>query len=70
MPALGHGYVIGMTPTTPLPDGVADLLRELAAPPRLVAHLIVVHDVACLLTDPGTRLRFGDDLLAAAGRVA
>jgi putative nucleotidyltransferase with HDIG domain len=40
-----------MPSIVPLPDGVADLLRGLAAPPRLVAHLIVVHDVACVLTE-------------------
>ncbi|MFD6160697.1 HD domain-containing protein [Nocardia sp. NPDC060256] len=30
----------------PLPDAAADLLVELAAPPRLAAHLRAVHDVA------------------------
>ncbi|MET7687255.1 HD domain-containing protein [Streptomyces sp. NPDC005483] len=30
----------------PLPDEVATLLRTLAAPPRLAAHLRLVHDVA------------------------
>ena len=34
----------------PLPTEVADLLRRLMAPPRLVAHLTLVHDVACTLT--------------------
>jgi hypothetical protein len=34
----------------PLPVAVADLLRDLDAPPRLVAHLRAVHDVACQLT--------------------
>ncbi|MFJ5922679.1 HD domain-containing protein [Kitasatospora sp. NPDC092948] len=35
----------------PLPDEVTSLLAELAAPPRLVAHLRLVHDVAVRLTD-------------------
>ncbi|HEU5474568.1 MAG TPA: HD domain-containing protein [Actinophytocola sp.] len=35
----------------PLPTGAALLLEQLAAPPRLVAHLRAVHDVACQLTD-------------------
>ncbi|MFD8598056.1 HD domain-containing protein [Kitasatospora sp. NPDC059646] len=35
----------------PLPDEVTLLLRELAAPPRLVAHLRLVHDTAARLTD-------------------
>jgi putative nucleotidyltransferase with HDIG domain len=34
----------------PLPLQVHTLLRELFAPPRLVAHLTLVHDVACTLT--------------------
>jgi hypothetical protein len=34
----------------PLPPEVADLLRRLRASPRLVAHLTLVHDVACTLT--------------------
>lgn len=35
----------------PLPDAVAGLLRELSAPPRLAAHLRLVHDVAYELAD-------------------
>ncbi|MGW4802648.1 HD domain-containing protein [Kitasatospora sp. NPDC004272] len=35
----------------PLPDEVLALLVELAAPPRLVAHLRLVHDVAVRLAD-------------------
>ncbi len=34
----------------PLPPEVDELLHQLAAPPRLVAHLTLVHDVSCLLT--------------------
>lgn len=34
-----------------LPEPVSALLRELAAPPRLAAHLRLVHDVACELAD-------------------
>ena len=35
----------------PLPSDVAELLQQLGAPPRLVAHLTLVHDVSCLLTE-------------------
>jgi putative nucleotidyltransferase with HDIG domain len=35
----------------PLPPSVDDLLRQLRASPRLVAHLTLVHDVACKLTE-------------------
>lgn len=35
----------------PLPDRAAALLRDLGAPPRLAAHLRLVHDVACRLLD-------------------
>jgi HD superfamily phosphohydrolase YqeK len=38
-------------PLRPLPDRVAQLLRDLGAPPRLAAHLRAVHDVACQLVD-------------------
>lgn len=34
----------------PLPPEVDELLRQLGAPLRLVAHLTLVHDVACRLT--------------------
>jgi hypothetical protein len=36
-------------PLRPLPDGVAELLTALDAPPRLAAHLRAVHDVAAQL---------------------
>ena len=35
----------------PLPSTAVELLRDLDAPPRLGAHLRVVHDVAWTLTD-------------------
>ncbi|MBU2669169.1 phosphohydrolase [Actinoplanes bogorensis] len=35
----------------PLPPDASALLTELAAPPRLVAHLTAVHDVAVSLVD-------------------
>ncbi len=35
----------------PLPPAAAELLITLQAPPRLVAHLRAVHDVACQLAD-------------------
>ncbi|HTI26440.1 MAG TPA: HD domain-containing protein [Kutzneria sp.] len=35
----------------PLPSDAAELLRQLDAPPRLVAHLRAVHDVAAQLVD-------------------
>lgn len=35
----------------PLPPTAAELLRDLQAPPRLAAHLRLVHDVAWSLTD-------------------
>lgn len=35
----------------PLPLRAAELLRDVEAPPRLVAHLRAVHDVAAQLTD-------------------
>ncbi|MFF1495941.1 HD domain-containing protein [Streptomyces sp. NPDC058304] len=38
-------------PLRTLPPGVAALLRELAAPPRLAAHLRLVHEVAGQLAD-------------------
>jgi HD superfamily phosphodiesterase len=34
-----------------LPEETARLLRQVAAPPRLVAHLILVHDVAATLVE-------------------
>ncbi|MFE4258665.1 HD domain-containing protein [Streptomyces sp. NPDC056883] len=44
-------------PMRPLPEAVAALLREVAAPPRLAAHLRLVHDVAYELTDWFARFR-------------
>jgi hypothetical protein len=41
----------GEPPLRPLPDQVAQLLRDLDAPPRLAAHLRAVHDVAHQLVD-------------------
>ncbi|MET9099019.1 HD domain-containing protein [Streptomyces antibioticus] len=38
-------------PLRPLPAEVARLLAEVAAPPRLVAHLRAVHDVAGRIAD-------------------
>jgi hypothetical protein len=35
----------------PLPDEVVALLETVDAPPRLAAHLRLVHDVACQLAD-------------------
>ena len=35
----------------PFPSEVAKLLERVSAPPRLVAHLILVHDVASKLAD-------------------
>ncbi|RKS73696.1 HD domain-containing protein [Actinomadura pelletieri DSM 43383] len=49
-------------PLRPLPDRVVDLLRSLDCPPRLAAHLRLVHDVAWRITDwierrhPGLRV--------------
>jgi hypothetical protein len=39
----------GLLALRPLPSQVTTLLQKLAAPPRLVAHLILVHDVAAQL---------------------
>ncbi|MFD3326761.1 hypothetical protein [Streptomyces sp. NPDC058701] len=41
----------GEPPVRPLPPEVSALLRTLAAPPRLAAHLRLVHDVAYELED-------------------
>ncbi len=35
----------------PLPDEAAHLLDHYQTPPRLIAHLTLVHDVACMLTE-------------------
>lgn len=40
----------------PVPEEVAELLRELGAPPRLGAHLRAVHEVACQVVDGVVRL--------------
>jgi hypothetical protein len=34
-----------------VPGRAADLLERLESPPRLAAHLRLVHDVACQLAD-------------------
>ncbi|MFE6051696.1 HDIG domain-containing metalloprotein [Kitasatospora sp. NPDC056446] len=39
------------TDLPPLPDGVDALLRSVGAPPRLVAHLALVHEVAERIAD-------------------
>lgn len=44
--ALRDGSVLRL-----LPASVADLLEQLQAPPRLAAHLRLVHDVACQIAD-------------------
>ncbi|GAB6060415.1 HD domain-containing protein [Desulfonatronum parangueonense] len=41
-------------PLQPLPDAAAELLQSYAAPPRLLAHLRLVHDAAAQIC---TRLR-------------
>jgi hypothetical protein len=38
-------------PLRMLPDRAMDLLERLQAPPRLAAHLRLVHDVACQLAE-------------------
>ncbi|MBD0674123.1 phosphohydrolase [Streptomyces sp. CBMA156] len=46
------GYPPAVTTTLPpLPPDVADLLRAVDAPPRLVAHLALVHQVAEEIAD-------------------
>jgi hypothetical protein len=44
-------------PPRPLPPDVAALLAALNAPPRLVRHLTLVHDVALTLVDAITKRR-------------
>ncbi|MFE0632048.1 HD domain-containing protein [Streptomyces sp. NPDC058864] len=44
-----------------MPPEVARLLRDVAAPPRLAAHLRLVHDVACELVEWVGR--YGPDLV-------
>jgi hypothetical protein len=48
---------LDVPPMRPLPPTAAELLRALSAPPRLGAHLRVVHDVAWSLTDALGRRR-------------
>ena len=60
---LQHAAAFGLRP---LPDGVEDLLDEVGAPPRLVAHLTLVHDVACHLLDTLAIVAPAAELLAAA----
>lgn len=40
-----------MKPLTPLPSEFDVLLQQLSARPRLVAHLMLVHDMACQIMD-------------------
>lgn len=58
-------YEPGHPRLRPLPGEVAQLLRDMEAPPRLAAHLRAVHDVACQIADWLTRqypaLRFDLD---------
>ena len=35
----------------PLPHRVEEICEEVNAPPRLIAHLTLVHDVACSLVE-------------------
>ena len=35
----------------PLPPEALDIVQQLSAPPRLVAHLVLVHDAACTLIE-------------------
>lgn len=44
-------YDEGALPLLPLPADASDLLLALSAPPRLAAHLRLVHDVAHQLAD-------------------
>jgi hypothetical protein len=59
-------------PYQPLPADVTKLLVELAAPPRLVAHLRLVHDAAARLADgfgerwPGISVNRSEVLFGAA----
>lgn len=61
-----------LPPLRPLPAAASALLRTLAAPPRLAAHLRLVHDVAYDLADwlagycPGLPFDRGAVLLGAA----
>jgi hypothetical protein len=51
-PALAHALNgPAEPPLRPLPDQVPDLLISLGSPPRLAAHLRLVHDVACQIVD-------------------
>lgn len=50
----------GSAPVQPLPEAVADLLRQVGTPPRLAAHLRAVHDVAWQLTESDRRAVPGD----------
>lgn len=62
----------GDPPVRPLPTAVTDLLVDLAAPPRLAAHLRAVHDVAHGLVawvaehHPAVRFDLGAVLFGAA----
>ena len=56
----------------PLPDQALEICKSVHAPPRLVAHLTLVHDVACTLIGefesrfPEVNVRAGDVLFGAA----
>lgn len=56
----------------PLPDQALEICKSVHAPPRLIAHLVLVHDVACTLIGelerrfPEVNVRAGDVLFGAA----
>ena len=56
-----------MSEYLPLPAQAAEICQSVSAPPRLVAHLMLVHDVACKLTqrlqDAFPDLAFDPDLV-------
>ncbi|WP_435792327.1 HD domain-containing protein [Actinacidiphila glaucinigra] len=51
MPASDLDRALAQGRERPLPPEVERLLRDVGAPPRLAAHLRLVHDVACELVD-------------------
>ena len=46
-----NSSVLAQNPYRPLPHEAEALCVRVGAPPRLVAHLILVHDVACALVE-------------------
>ena len=56
--ALTDAVEIAGEPLLPVPDTAAELLTEVQAPPRLGAHLRLVHDVAHRLTASLGRLDY------------